>query len=170
MKRVKILMICLLVLQASLLTAQNGKSKAPENSLDRVSVASAPEIKALTETWIERFRLANPGTEVNLVTPDKAFTADIQIITGNSQGFSDKSEAWKIVVGRDVIVPVMSLTDPLLDIVSQRGISPEGFAGILSSDGSFTWGKLLDTENSSPVTVIIPDDNAALLLFPGFLN
>jgi len=161
-------MFCLLVLQASLLTARDGKSEAPVNSVNRVSVASAPEIKALTETWIERFRLANPEAEVNLVTPDKAFTADIQIITGNSQGFSDKSAAWKIVVGRDVIVPVMSLSDPLQDIVSQRGISPEGFAGILSSDGSFTWGKLLGTENSYPVTVIIPDDNVALLALSGF--
>ncbi len=161
-------MFCLLVLQASLLTAQNGKSEAPVNSVNRVSVAAAPEIEALTATWIEGFRLANPGTDVNLVTPDKALTADIQIITGNSRGFSDQSAAWKIVVGRDVIVPVMSLTDPFQDIVSQRGISPEGFAGILSSDGSFTWGKLLGTENSSPVTVIIPDDNAALLALSGF--
>ena len=133
-------MFCLLVLQASLLTAQNGKSEAPVNIVNRVSVAAAPEIEALTATWIEGFRLANPGTEVTMVTPDKALTADIQIITGNSQGFGDKSAAWKIVVGRDVIVPVMSLTDPFQDIVSQRGISPEGFAGILSSDGSFTWG------------------------------
>ncbi len=160
-------MFCLMVLQAVLLTAQN-KSKPPVSGVNKVSVAAAPETEALAETWIEGFRMANPGTEVNLISPDKAYTADIQIITGNSAGFTHESAAWKIVVGRDVIVPVMSLSDPLQPIVSLRGISPEEFAGILSSGGRFTWGRLLGNDNNSPVTVLIHDDNTLLLALSEF--
>jgi len=162
MKRVKILMVCLLVLQAGLVTAQNGKSEPPVNSINTVSVAAAPETAALVATWIEGFRMTNPGTEVSMITPEKASIADIQIITDNSTGLRDETTVWKVVVGRDVIVPVMSQSDPFLAIVSQRGISPEEFAGILSSDGSFAWGRLLGNEISTPVTVLIPDDNALL--------
>lgn len=168
MKRIIMLLICLLALQSALLTAQSNKNELPVNSINTVSVAAAPETEALAATWVEGFRMANPGTEVNLVTPGKTSTSDIQIITGNSPGFRDETAGWKIVVGRDVIVPVMSLSDPLQAIVSQRGISPEEFAAILSSDGSFTWGRVLGNENSSPVTVHIPDDNDLLLALSEF--
>ncbi len=155
-------MVCLLVLQAGLVTARSGKSEPSVNRINTVSVASAPETEALVATWIEGFRMANPGSEVIMITQDKASGADIQIITGKSSGFMDDAARWKIVVGRDVIVPVMSLSDPFQAIVFQRGISPAEFAGILSSDGSFTWGRLLGNENSSQVTVYIPEDNTLL--------
>ncbi len=167
MKRVIMLMLCLMVLQAALLTAQN-KNEPSGNSVNAVSVAAVPETEALAAIWIEGFRVANPGTEVNLITPDKASTADIQIITGNSPGFRDDAAGWKIVVGRDVIVPVMSLSDPFQAIVSQRGISPAEFAGILSSEGSFDWVRLLGNESNSPVTLLIPDDNALLTALSEF--
>jgi len=162
------LLFCLMVLQAGLVTAQNGKSEPPVNSINTVSVATSPETEALAAIWLKGFRMANPGTEVRMITPDKASTADIQIITGNSQGFRDEAAGWKVVVGRDVIVPVMSLSDPFHAIVSRCGISPEAFAGILSSDGSFAWGRLLGNENNSPVTVLVPDDNALLLSLAEF--
>lgn len=157
-----------MVLQAGLVTARNSKSEPPVNSINTVSVAAAPETEALAATWIEGFRMANPGTVVNLITSDKASTADIQIFTGNSAGFGNEATGWKIVVGRDVIVPVMSLSDPYQAIVSRRGISPEEFAAILSSDGGFAWGRLLGNENHSPVTVMIPDDNTLLLSLSEF--
>lgn len=160
-------MVCLMVLQAALLTAQN-KSEPSVNSVNTVSVAAAPETEALAAIWIEGFRVANPGIEVNLITPDMASTADIQIITSDSPGFGDDAAGWKIVVGRDVIVPVMSLSDPFHAFVSQRGISPEEFAGILSSEGSLDWGRVPGNESNLQVTLLIPDDNALLAALSEF--
>ncbi|MFZ2285969.1 MAG: hypothetical protein WAV93_03195 [Bacteroidales bacterium] len=162
MKRVTILMFCLLLLQTGFLTAGNDKDEPLRNSVNVVSVAAAPGTEVLTAVWTEGFRQANPGTVVNMVSEDKASEADIRIITGRSPGFTDESYTWKIVVGRDVLVPVMIQGDPIQAIVSERGISPSEFAAILSSDGSLTWGKLLGTESSTPVSVLIPDNSITL--------
>jgi len=161
-------MIPLLVLQAALLTAQNGRNELPVNSVNAITVAAAPETEALTEFWIEGFRLANPSAEVNLVTAENSSTADIRIITGNSPEFRNETAGWKIVVGRDVIVPVMSQADPFRASLPGYGISPEKFAMILSSDGSITWGKCLGTGSSTPVTALIPDDKAVLPALAAF--
>ena len=161
-------MIPLLVLQAALLTAQNGRNELSVNSVNAVTVATAPETEALAEFWINGFRLANPSAEVNLVTAENSSTADIHIITGNSPEFSNAAAGWKIVVGRDVIVPVMSQADPLRASLPEYGMSPETFAMIMASDGSITWGKCFGTGISTPVTALIPDDNAVLAALAAF--
>ena len=170
MKRVAVLMICLLVLQTGLPTAGNDKNEPLRNSVNVVSVAAAPETESLAAVWAEGFRQANPGTVVNMAGGDKASAADIRIITERTPGFTDVAYAWKIVVGRDVLVPVMIQSDAMQAVVSQRGISPSEFAAMLCSDGSLTWGKLLGTESSTPVTVVIPGDNLTLLAISEFAS
>ncbi len=164
------LMIGLLLLQTGLAAAINDKNELRRNVVNEVNVAAAPETQALTAAWVEAFRAASPEARVNMITPDKAGPADIQIIAASSTDMVADPDAWKIVVGRDVIVPVMNEGDPCLSLVSGRGISPQDYAAILSSGGIYTWGNLLKTEDRTPVTVIVPGDRAALIAIARFAS
>ncbi len=155
-------MSCLLIMQTGLLSAENNRNEPGRNKANEVNVFAGPETQSLTMSWIEAFRIANPGAKVNIMTDPGYGSADIRIITSGNPDLAENPDSWKIVVGRDVIVPVMSTSDPLLEPVSERGISPSGFAAILSSEGSYTWGMLLGTGNNTPVSVTIPGDEAAL--------
>ena len=168
MKTKVILMICLLVLQTSLITAGNERNEPRVSSINEVNVAAAPETEALATSWIEAFRVANPEAKVNIITPDKSLPSDIHIITSGSAGFINDPGTWKIVVGREVIVPVMNESDPCYSLISTRGISPEEFAMIISSKANLTWGNLLGTDSNIPVNAKIPDDKAALAAIAGF--
>ncbi|MCU0459254.1 MAG: hypothetical protein MUE37_09245 [Bacteroidales bacterium] len=162
MKQTMFLVSCLLILQTGMVSAGNTGNETRRNSVNEVNVFAGQETKALTMAWIEAFRIANPEAKVNPVTVPGTGSSDIQIITSNNPDLLEINDSWKIVVGRDVLVPLMGTSDPLLESISGRGISPAEFAAILSSDGSYTWGRLLGTGNSVPVSVIIPDDDAAL--------
>ena len=161
-------MTCLLVLQTSLATAVNDRNELRVSGVNEVNVVAAPETEALATSWIEAFRVANPEARVNMVAPDKAQPSDIHIIAAGSPDFINDPGTWKIVVGRDVIVPVMNESDPCYSLIAGRGISPVEFSRIITSDPGLTWGKLLGTASNIPVTMIIPDDDAALASIAGF--
>lgn len=168
MKRLTVFMFCLLALQSAIVTALNDKSKPSMKEVNALTVSSAPETETLAASWIDGFRLAYPAREVKMVHDGKESVADIHITTPGSQGFTSEMASWKMVVGRDVIVPVMSTSDPCSAAVTGHGISPEEFAMILSSGGSLTWGKLSGTDSNTPVRILIPGDNAALLALSEF--
>jgi len=158
MKRIIPLTICLMMLHFGIMAGQKGKSEPAQNPVNLVSVASSPETETLTKMWIEGFRAKYPEAEVIILPSEEFAGADIMFIAGSSTGHAEETAAWKIVVGRDVIVPVMSATNPFLAGISQSGISPGKFGGILTAGGTPTWGDLLNNENLSPVSVLIPDD------------
>lgn len=158
MKRIIPLTICLMMLHFGIMAGQKGKSEPAQNPVNRVSVASDTETEILAKMWIEGFRGKYPAAEVIALPSDEFAGADILFFTGSSSDRAGERAAWKIVVGRDVIVPVMSATSPFLAVISESGISPEKFGGILTAEGTPTWGDLLNNDDLSPVTVLIPDD------------
>jgi len=168
MKKTALLTICLVLLHTGLSDGQKGRPEPAQNPVNAVNVACTPETEALASVWINGFLEENPGTEIRLLKADNAEGADIYIISGNSTAYEDKATSWKMVVGRDVIVPVISASDPYQARITEYGISPELFARLLSSSGGLTWGELLNDESRSTVTVLIPDDNTAALALSKF--
>ncbi|MDX9902485.1 MAG: hypothetical protein RB288_00220 [Bacteroidales bacterium] len=162
MKRIIPLTICLIMLHFGIMAGQKSKSEPAQNPVNLVSVATSPETETLTKMWVEGFRAKYPDAEVTVLPSEEFAGADIMFITGNSSGNAEKTAAWKIVVGRDVIVPVMSATNPFLSGITASGISPGRFVGILTAEGTPTWGELLNNENPSPVNILIPDDIAVV--------
>jgi glycine cleavage system H lipoate-binding protein len=162
MKRQLSLAAIILIIQTGLITAGNQRHEPPVKEADEVTVSATPATEALTSEWVNAFRLTYPQRRVNLVSQANSTAADIHIIAPGSESTTVDPSTWKIVVGRDVIVPVMRISDPYLISLSDRGISPGEFAEMLTNDGTYTWGKLLGTEKNTPVSVIIPGDEAAI--------
>ncbi len=158
----------LLILQTGNMIAGNVKDESRRTAVNEVRVSAVPETQALTSSWVEAFSLDNPEARINMVTGDQSESADISIITDRTTGFDSKRDYWKIVVGRDVLVPVMDASDPYLESILERGISPAEYAAILTSDGKYSWGNMPGTGNSTIVSAIIPEDDAALNAISAF--
>jgi hypothetical protein len=62
----------------------------------------------------------------------------------------------------------MDASDPYLESILERGISPAEYAAILTSDGKYSWGNMPGTGNSTIVSAIIPEDDAALNAISAF--
>ncbi|MBC8320359.1 MAG: hypothetical protein H8E34_06540 [Bacteroidetes bacterium] len=82
---------------------------------------------------------------------------------------SDES-LWKIVVGRDVIVPIINSKNPFLDKIYQQGISTEEFAQIFENPEIQHWGTLLKNSQNEHVNYYMIDDESINSVVANFLN
>ncbi|PIQ33584.1 MAG: hypothetical protein COW63_05290 [Bacteroidetes bacterium CG18_big_fil_WC_8_21_14_2_50_41_14] len=56
---------------------------------------------------------------------------------------------WRLAIGRDIVVPIMSADNQFISEISQRGISPEKFAEVLTDTSNQTWGNVLNSDQST---------------------
>jgi len=158
MKRVIVLMFCLAMLQISFASGQKEGRETAGKDLNTVTVATVPETEYLAVKWIEGFINANPGTEIRILPAEQNADADIRFMTDQSAVSAVQEDAWRIVVGREVMVPVTGAASRFLTEIYSTGISPEKFLKAVSSDGNLNWGQLLDNDNNTPVSVWILND------------
>lgn len=159
MKNLLLFTAFLMLIQTGVITGQKNQNELSQSSLNSVTVTTAPEIENLTKLWIDGFESANAGMKVEMLPLTRSSEADIQFITGSSLNADNAGSEWRMVVGRNVIVPVISKSNPFFNDVLRTGISPEKYATLLTADENYTWGKLLGTTSTVPVTVLLSVDN-----------
>lgn len=158
MKNLLIFAAFLLLIRPGVTTGQKSQNEPSQNSLNSVTVTTAPEIESLTRLWIDGFESANTGMKAEMLPLSRSSEADIQFVTGSSMVPGNAASEWKMVVGRDVVIPVISESNPFFNDVLRTGISPEKFAALLT-DQNYTWGKLLGTNSTVVLTVMLSGDN-----------
>jgi len=79
-------------------------------------------------------------------------------------------DSFKLVVGRDAIVPVINTKHPQMELIMANGISAEVFARIYSSTEQFTWGEVLGVSNQYPVHAYAPGEGCAKNYLADFLQ
>ncbi len=158
MKNLLIFAAFLMLLHTGVTTGQKNQNEPPQGSLNSVTVTAAPEIESLTRLWIDGFESANTGMKAELIPLSGSSDADIQFVTGSSLAPGDAGSEWRMVIGREVVIPVISESNPFFNDILRTGISPEKFATLLT-DQNYTWGKLLGTASTVPLTVMLTGDN-----------
>ncbi len=68
------------------------------------------------------------------------------MLTGGALQYLGGTEYWRMAVGRQVIIPVMNAAHPLREQFEQQGLSPAGFAELLSGEGGFYFGGYPEAE------------------------
>ncbi len=161
-----VLFISLLLLHCGTVDAFKDKTRkkpAPDNTL---SILCTPDLYDLTTRWANEFCHLNPEVKMEVVNTEKSsFAGDLNMegklgfISGTYPGIFDKS-VWNLVIGRDVIVPVFNASNPFADEISLQGITPEGFAEILSNPEMKHWGTLIDNQRKESVNLYLTDDES----------
>jgi hypothetical protein len=158
MKNLLIFAAFLLLIRPGVATGQKNQNEPSQSSLNSVTVTTTPDIESLTRLWIDGFESANTGMKAEMLPLSRSSEADIQFVTGSSMVQGNARSEWRMVVGRDVIIPVISESNPFFNDVLRTGISPEKFAALLT-DQNYTWGKLLGTNSTVALPVMLSGDN-----------
>lgn len=151
MKPAVILLISLLLINYSNLS---GKEYVTENSLlpeDSIRVMSTPDLYSLAAKWAQEYNQLYPAMKIRVVSVSDSRMADKLMAEGNIgfvsneyyNGFNNQS-LWRVVVGRDVIVPVINSKNPFSDEIYKKGISSRTFARFFENPDSANWGTLLN--------------------------
>ena len=162
MKRVISIIASLLLLQGAVLNLQAQSENRSAGNTETLTVAAAPEIGNLAESWVMGFMSENPGSVVKLLPSSEAGEAHLRFFSATPADIADMKSEWKVVVGRDILVAVTSTANPFHDAIMSRGIDPDMFGVLLTANTPLTWGKLLENNGTLSVTTGIPSDGAAV--------
>ncbi len=142
-----------------------------------ISFYSTPELYDLRKEWAGVYSKLNPDVEINVVntsassvTTNLDESRNLSFVSGDLDSVIYARTLWKVVVGRDVIVPVIHSENPLANEICQKGISSAGFSQLIQNPGTTDWGTLLKTGHQAPVNLYITDNAASHSGWSEFLD
>ena len=175
MKNAIFLIICFSLLQTSNVRSQEATTKV-KGAESEVSVMTTSELNGLVSEWAKGFEKANPGMRVNLspFNPEQNradnSTTGLIMITDEGIKLAGAEGSWKMVVGRDIIVPVINAESPFSEAVSLNGVSVEKMKVPFSGKGESTLGALLGNDRQGEVRTYIIKDNSVKTYMSAFLG
>ncbi len=177
MKHTIYLLISLLIVNYNSVSAKVSDNESASGQTDSISVFTTPNLYNLSSVWAGEYNKIYPGTKIKVVTVSNAQTIESLLKKGyigfmkNESNFSINQESyWKVLVGRDVIVPVISSKNPFLDELNAKGISPANLLGILTGKDSKKWGNIIGGPQDASVNIYILEETSILNSMSEFLG
>jgi glycine cleavage system H lipoate-binding protein/ABC-type phosphate transport system substrate-binding protein len=144
---------------------------------DSIRVLSTPDLYNLAIKWAGEYKRLYPETKIKVISVSDTRIADKLIADGNIgfvsneyySGFNSQS-LWKVVVGRDIIVPVINSKNPFIEEIYKQGISTEAFVQFFTNPDFKKWGNLLNNKQNAPVNYYWIKDESITTGLAGFLK
>lgn len=177
MKRSIVFLLSILVISYFTLSGKPAGSEGNYPSSDSIKVFSSPDLYKLSVIWANEYSKLNPAEKIRVTCIQDPKIANELIRNGNiglisafnNKGLDDES-LWQFVIGRDVLVPVISAKNPYYEEIVTKGISSEKLAEFMKNPGSNTWGKLLGGSQTASVNYYIINDQSITNDIRRFLN
>ena len=176
MKTRIILTIALLLLGCIFAISKEATSGDSNSSSGSINVTASPEFYDLTMKWANEYCRLNPSQKINV---SKASENNVsEMISSGQIGFISEElyhklndhSVWSMVVGRDVIVPVMSAKNPLLNEICFKGITTKELSHIIANPGNGNWGDLIGGEQKVPIHFYTTNDQSTKSALKNLLN
>lgn len=166
--------ICFLMFFIFNISSQNATQNA--STKETITVWNTPDVQELTTTLILEYGKLNPNLEIRTgLLNDQGFTENLNETAGLAF-FSQESDVvfkdpslMKMVVGRNVIVPVMNAENPFNSIIEQYGISVKNLRDVIAADKA-DWGIFLENDSKELLQVYVLNDKSAKLALTQFLD
>lgn len=155
----------------------NGVTKNKVSSEGSITIQCSPDLYNLTSKWASEYGKLNPGIRVNVIKNTGTGNDDNLKPEGNLFFFSNESVSslkndavWRMVVGRDAIVPVINSKNPLLKEINEQGISSDDLTRLFKSPDNLQWGSLLENGKDIPLHYFKTNDKSTNSNLSAFLN
>jgi len=142
-----------------------------------INIQSSQDLLILTTKWASEFTYLHPAIKVSVTGIKASEVVDLTGQEGNLFFLSNdyysriKNESlWNMVVGRDAIVPVINMQNPMLEEINKYGISSEGFFRLFSNPENKEWGILLGNTQKLPVHYYQINDPSIKSVIGDFMN
>ena len=124
-----------------------------------LTVMSAPELNDLTSNWAAQYGKLNPTIKINVVNAtEKASANSLSFVSEGYPDYNNNGENWKMVIGRDVIVPVINAKNPMLKKIFSQGISTLTFSQFFADPQKQNWASLIKGGLNSPIKYYLLDN------------
>jgi len=176
MKTRIILIITLLLLSCLYAVSKEAASGDSNSSSGSIHVTTSPELYNLTMKWANEYCRLNPTQKINVSkasennVSEMVSSGEIGFMSEESYQKLNNHSAWSMVVGRNVIVPVMSAKNPLLNEICLKGITTKELSQIIANPENGNWGDLVGNAQKVPLHSYTTNDQSTLSVLKNFLN
>jgi len=126
-----------------------------------VQVLSSPGVYPLAQNWANDYNRSNPSAKISVYQMNVGLSIKVDrlcLITGTNSMLDDSQSNWKMVVGRDVIVPLINAKNPMMDHLIQTGFSSGKFAGLFKGTDIKNWSDCVTDGQKVAVQLYVPND------------
>lgn len=169
MKKSNFLLI-VLMLSLSFLFAENGLDKKAKNSSSNTAtftVLSSPDLELLSNAWIDQYKIINPEADIKVNNiKNKNFEKELNdgksvaLVTSKYADNINRDKYKVLVVGRDVIVPVINAENPIKDILYSNGVSADNFSRLFDNSENPNWKTLFGVDNDCAINYYYSGDES----------
>jgi glycine cleavage system H lipoate-binding protein/ABC-type phosphate transport system substrate-binding protein len=158
MKRIMFLLISLLLINYCNIWGNSLVSGSNSVSNDSITVLSTPDLFDLSFKWVSEYNRLHPESKIrvqsisDIKSAERLFASGtIGIVSNEYFTGSENENLWKMVIGRDVIVPIVNSKNPYSDEILRQGISPQALEKLFTKTGTRKWGNLLNNNHSEAI-------------------
>ena len=142
-----------------------GEVQKVQSGAKFINVSSSPELYDLAVNWVSEFNKSNPSSRINLdqnLVPKAQSVTNLSIASDENSVLINGQTNWKMVIGRDVIVPIVNSGNPMMSILNQQGISQEEFAMLFTNPAKRNWSALLKNGLNTNLVVWLPENEEVI--------
>ncbi|HCU19041.1 MAG: hypothetical protein A2X05_00885 [Bacteroidetes bacterium GWE2_41_25] len=171
MKRSFVFLTGLLLFSSSLIYGRSSPVS------DTLRIMSTPDLYPLASAWAENYGSVTTGVSVKVIMASDIKEAEDLISRGmigfvsarNYPGFRNGS-GWNTIIGRDIIVPVISNQNPALEKINQHGLSAVVLLQIMNNKNGEKWNSIITDSENAPVNYYWVKDESVIAGLAGFLG
>lgn len=176
MKTTFFLTVAILLLSVTgSVSSQEVASKNTTVKQGETTIMCTPDLYELTSKWVSEYNNLNPGNAIKVISAsynNLAFgTAEnLSFISTKSQTAINNQDSWKMVVGREIVVPIINAGNPFLSEIEKKGVSRDEFIQIFNSQDKQEWGTLIPGSRTASIHLFVVNDESVKANMEKFLQ
>ncbi len=162
--------LCGLLFSNSLFVSAEG---SPQNSKQAGStlIYSTPDLYPLISAWVTSFNQEQKDALIRVQPVDQHQPAGDLFFTNRIIGETSQQEgSWRMAVGKEVIVPVISANNPYYKEIAEQGINSDKLAQLFSDPRGSNWGTLTHGGSKETVHFYFDGSESTRLMTAHFLK
>lgn len=156
------LSILLLSNQSYCIGANDNQNANPSknSSGSSINISCTQELQNLTTTLVAEYGKQKPTVKLTITdinNPSINSENSLRLITGEIAG---TETSWKLLIGREIIVPVTNAKNPLWEEIRRQGISSDEFSILFSNTDKQNWKNILGDVQNAPIQYYLLDNES----------
>lgn len=166
-------MLCFyLMVTPSYATPEKIKTPASET----IHILCSPDLYPVVQQWGAEFSQLNPDFKCNIQMLNVSETeatglneANLSFISQQYYESSPGDASWKVIIGRDVMIPVINSGNPLMSQLKENGIKISDLAEMLQNPDALNWSAHTQGETVS-LHYYLNDDESTISAINRLIN
>lgn len=171
MKTIPLLLFGLLLSTTAMSNENVGHTgeKNSASTTSTISIGCTHDLCVLTKSWASGFNQTSQNTNISVFDDGSAQSVNLQFCSAGLLSSVEKA-AWKMVVARETVVPIMNSQNPMADIFFTKGVSAENWNKIATGNFSGNWSNIIGKGPDTPAHFYVIDDQNIRSAIANFLK